>query len=225
MHVTFSDPETCYIQKEKDAMQKKQDALDLKRKKAEYKRNLLQAIVNGAMAVTMAAINTWPIPAIPMMALAGSTTAAQIAIMAANKPYASGGQLDGGQIVGNRHRDGGVKVLGGRAEVEGGEYITNRLTTSKNLDLLEFVNSKKKRIDISDMLEFYNSGRVKTSIQRVRSKFEDGGYIAPLPDSLDIKEQLQNIIINQDNRPIYVSVVDINNKQDDVRRVQTLAGL
>ena len=46
-----------------------------------------------------------------------------------------------------------------------------------------------------------------------------------LPNQLDIKEQLQNIVVNQDNRPIYVSVVDINNKQDDVRRVQTLAGL
>lgn len=213
------------LQQEEEANKKKQEQLDLKRKKAQYKRDLLQAIVNGAMAVTMAAINNWPIPAIPMMALAGATTAAQIAIMSANKPYATGGQLDGGQIVGNRHRDGGVKVLGGRAEVEGGEYITNRLTTAKNLDLLEYVNSKKKRIDISDMLEFYNGGRVKTSIQKVRTKFEDGGYIAPLPDTIDIKEQLQNIVVNQDNRPIYVSVVDINNKQADVRRVQTLAGL
>lgn len=213
------------LQKEKEKQQAKQDELDKKRKKAQYKRDLLQAIVNGAMAVTYAAINAWPIPAIPMMALAGAATAAQIAIMASNKPYANGGQLDGGQIVGKRHRDGGVKVLGGRAEVEGGEYITNRLTTAKNLDLLEYVNSKKKRIDISDMLEFYNGGRVKTSIQKVRTKFEDGGYIAPLPDTIDIKEQLQNIVVNQDNRPIYVSVVDINNKQADVRRVQTIAGL
>ena len=160
-----------------------------------------------------------------MGTLALALGAVQLALAKAAKPYAFGGQLDGGQIVGNRHRDGGVKVLGGRAEVEGGEYITNRLTTAKNLDLLEYVNSKKKRIDISDMLEFYNGGRVKTSIQKVRTKFEDGGYIAPLPDTIDIKEQLQNIVVNQDNRPIYVSVVDINNKQADVRRVQTLAGL
>lgn len=213
------------LQKEKEKQQAKQDELDKKRKKAQYKRDLLQAIVNGAMAVTYAAINAWPIPAIPMMALAGAATAAQLAIMASNKPYAKGGQLDGGQIVGNRHRDGGVKVLGGRAEVEGGEYITNRLTTAKNLDLLEYVNSKKKRIDISDMLEFYNSGKPRKTIQGVRTKFEDGGYIAPLPTELDIKDQLRDIYIMQDNRPVWVSVVDINNKQADVRRVQTLAGL
>ena len=109
--------------------------------------------------------------------------------------------------------------------MEGGEYITNRLTTAKNLDLLEYVNSKKKRIDISDMLEFYNGGRVKTSIQKVRTKFEDGGYIAPLPDTIDIKEQLQNIVVNQDKTPVVVQVVDILNKADNLRNVQVLAGL
>ena len=212
------------IQKQKEAMQKKQDALELKRKKAQYKRDMMQAIVNGAMAVTYAAINAWPVPAVPMMALAAATTAAQIAIMASNKPYAKGGQLDGGVAQGNRHRDGGIKVLGGRAEIEGGEFITNRQTTAKNVDLLEFINSKKKRIDINDLMEFYSTTPRK-SIKSVRSKFEDGGFIPSLPSSLDIRDQLQNVVINQDNRPIVVSVVDINNKQEDVRRVQALAGL
>lgn len=212
------------IQKQKEAMQKKQDALELKRKKAQYKRDMMQAIVNGAMAVTYAAINAWPVPAVPMMALAAATTAAQIAIMASNKPYAKGGQLDGGVAQGNRHRDGGIKVLGGRAEIEGGEFITNRQTTAKNVDLLEFINSKKKRIDINDLMEFYSTTPRK-SIKSVRSKFEDGGFIPSIPNSLDIRDQLQNVVINQDNRPIVVSVVDINNKQEDVRRVQALAGL
>ena len=212
------------IQKQKEAMQKKQDALELKRKKAQYKRDMMQAIVNGAMAITYAAINAWPVPAVPMMALAAATTAAQIAIMASNKPYAKGGQLDGGVAQGNRHRDGGIKVLGGRAEIEGGEFITNRQTTAKNVDLLEFINSKKKRIDINDLMEFYSTTPRK-SIKGVRSKFEDGGFIPSLPSSLDIRDQLQNVVINQDNRPIVVSVVDINNKQEDVRRVQALAGM
>ena len=160
-----------------------------------------------------------------MSILAASTPAAPLAIMASNKPYAKGGQLDGGVAVGNRHRDGGIKVLGGRAEIEGGEFITNRLTTEKNLDLLEFVNSKKKRIDVNDMLEFYSSGSVKKNIAKVKTKFEDGGYVPTLPNALDIRDQLQNVIINQDNRPVYVAVTDILNKADDVRNVQVLAGL
>ena len=214
------------IEHDKQVNEKKQEDLEKKKRQQEYKRNLMSILVSNAMAVANGLATQPFVPVgIAMGALAAALGAVQYALAAKQKPYATGGQLDGGQIVGNRHRDGGVKVLGGRAEVEGGEYITNRLTTAKNLDLLEYVNSKKKRIDISDMLEFYNGGRVKTSIQKVRTKFEDGGYIAPLPDTIDIKEQLQNIVVNQDNRPIYVSVVDINNKQADVRRVQTLAGL
>jgi len=216
------------LQKQEERNKKKQEDLEKKRKKAQYERDKLQAIVNGAMAVTYAAINTWPIPAIPMMALAASTTAAQLAIMAANKPYAKGGQLDGGVAVGNRHRDGGIKVLGGRAEIEGGEFITNRLTTEKNIDLLEFVNSKKKKIDVNDMLEFYSSGSVKKNIMKMspKAKFADGGYIPPtLSNNIDLDDRLMSAFENYSNRPVVVSVVDITNKQEDVRRVQTLAGL
>ena len=213
------------IQKQKEAMQKKQDELDKKRKKAQYKRDMMQAIVSGALAVVNGLATVPFLPTgVAMAALAAATTAAQIAIMASNKPYAKGGQLDGGVAQGNRHRDGGIKVLGGRAEIEGGEFITNRQTTAKNVDLLEFINSKKKRIDINDLMEFYSTTPRK-SIKSVRSKFEDGGFIPSLPSSLDIRDQLQNVVINQDNRPIVVSVVDINNKQEDVRRVQALAGM
>ena len=214
------------LQKQKEAAEKKQEKLDKERKKAEYKRNLMNILISTAMA-TANGLATQPfVPVgIAMGALATTLGMVQYALAAKQKPYAAGGQLDGGVAVGARHRDGGIKVLGGRAEIEGGEYITNRLTTAKNIDLLSYINSKKKKIDISDMIDFYNSGKVRTSIQRVRSKFEDGGYIPTLPASLDISDQLQNIVINQDNRPIVVSVVDINNKQEDVRRVQTLAGL
>lgn len=213
------------IEEDQQRQQKKQDDLDLKRKKAEYHRNLTQAIVNGAMAVTMAAINSWPIPAIPMMALAGATTAAQIAIMASNKPYAKGGQLDGGVAQGPRHRDGGIPVLGGRASIEGGEFITNRLSTEKNIDLLEFINSKKKKVDVSDLIDFYSSGNVKKNISGIRTKFEDGGYVQPLPNIDVFDDRLIQSFEAYSNRPVVVSVVDINNKQADVKRVQTLAGL
>lgn len=214
------------IQKEKDAAERKQDALDKKRRIAEYERNVRQAFISWHMAIANGLATQPFLPVgIAMGALATTLGAIQYALVKSQKPYATGGQLDGGVAVGNRHRDGGIKVLGGRAEIEGGEFITNRLTTSKNLDLLEYVNSKKKKIDISDMLEFYNGGKVRSSIKGVRSKFEDGGYLPTLPNNIDIREQLQDVIINQDNRPIYVSVVDINNKQEDVRRVQTLAGL
>lgn len=214
------------LEKEQEKLQAKQDALDKKRKEAEYKRNLLSIIVSTAMA-TANGLATQPfVPVgIAMGALATTLGMIQYALAAKAKPYAHGGQLDGGVAQGPRHSQGGIKVLGGRAEIEGGEFITNRRSTASNIDLLEFINSKKAKVDLGDLLEFYNGNTIKKNIRSVRTKFEDGGYMPTLPNQLDIKEQLQNIVVNQDNRPIYVSVVDINNKQDDVRRVQTLAGL
>lgn len=214
------------IEQEQERQQKKQDDLEKERKKAQYKRDKLQAIVNGAMAVTMAAINSWPIPAIPMMALAGATTAAQIAIMSANKPYAKGGQLDGGVAVGPRHRDGGIPVLGGRASIEGGEFITNRLSTANNIDLLEFINSKKKKVDVSDLIDFYSSGNIKRNISGIRTKFEDGGFVPTLPNSIDVFDnRLIQSFEAYSNRPIYVTVTDIENRMEQVKYVRTLAGL
>ena len=215
------------IAKEKEALAKKQEKLDKDRKKAEYKRNMLQAIVNGALAVTMAAVNAWPMPAIAMMAAAAAATAAQIAIMASNKPYAKGGQLDGGVAVGNRHRDGGIKVLGGRAEIEGGEFVTNRLTTEKNIDLLDYINSKKKRINLDDLMEFYSSGKVKRNISSIspKAKFADGGTIPTISNDYAFDDRLISAFEDYSNRPVVVSVVDINNRQSAVKNVQVLAGL
>ena len=215
------------IQKQKEAQQKKQDALDKKRKEAQYKRDMLQAVVNGAMAITMAAVNSWPIPAIPMMALAAATTAAQIAIMAANKPYAKGGQLDGGVAQGKRHSEGGIPVLGGRASIEGGEFITNRQTTAKNVDLLEYINAKHRKLNIDDFISFYSSGSVKKNITSMspRAKFADGGVIPTLNNEYQFDDRLLSAFEDYANRPYVVSVVDINSRQEAVKNVQVLAGL
>lgn len=214
-------------QKNKEQMQKKQDALDKKRRKAQWYQDLAQAVVNGALAVTMAAINTWPTPAIPMMALAGATTAAQLAVIAANHPFEKGGQLDGGVAQGPRHRDGGIPVLGGRASIEGGEFITNRKTTAKNVDLLDYINSKHKKLNLDDFIDFYSSGKVKKSISSMspRLKFADGGVIPSLRTDIDINDRLMTAFEDYSDRPVVVSVQDINSRQAAVRNVQVLAGL
>lgn len=212
------------LQKQKEANEKKQEELEKKRKQAEYKRNLLQILVSTAMA-TANGLATQPfVPVgIAMGALATTLGMVQYALAQKAKPYAKGGQLDGGVANGPRHRDGGIPVLGGKASIEGGEFITNRITTQFNAPLLEFINSRKKKVDISDLIEFYSSGAVKKNLNIIKAKFEDGGYIPPV--NPDIKDQLQNIVVNQDNRPIYVTVTDIENKMEDVRYVRTLAGL
>ena len=206
-------------------IEKEQEKLDAKKKKLEEDNNkrkksqaITTAVINAALAISSAAVNDWPIPAVPMMALAAAVGAAQVAAVKSAK-YA-----DGGVLQGKSHRQGGIKVLGGSAEVEGGEYITNKRTTAKNVDLLDYINSKKRRVDLSDLIEFY-ADKPK-SIRNISKKyFADGGQLPSLRNDININDRILTAMEQYNERPIYVEVTEIMNKADDVRRVQTLAGL
>lgn len=209
------------IQKQKEAAEKKQDELEKKRKQAQYKRDMLQAIVNGAMAVTYAAINAWPIPAVPMMALAAATTAAQVAIMANNKPYAKGGLLEG-----KSHAQGGIPIPGTGIEVEGKEYVIRKSSTAKNIDLLDYINKSERKLSLDDFIDFYG-GKVKRNVKSMSPgrKYADGGSLPTISNNYTFDDRLLSAFEDYSNRPVQVSVVDINNRQEAVRNVQVLAGI
>lgn len=216
------------IKKEQEQAKKKEEALEKKRREAEYKRNVMQAFVSWHLSIANGLATQPFLPVgIAMGALATTLGAVQYALVKSQKPYAKGGQLDGGVAQGKRHRDGGIPVLGGRASIEGGEFITNRQTTANNVDLLEFVNSKHRKLNIDDFIDFYSSGKAKKNIISMspRTKFADGGQIPTLDNTYSFDDRLLESFEKYSNRPVQVSVVDINNKQDDVKRVQALAGL
>lgn len=211
------------IEREREKAEEKKKKLEHDQAVAKKKMQLAQAAINMAMAISMAAVNSWPIPAIPMMALAAAAGAAQIAaIQSQNIPsYGSGGVIQG-----KSHREGGVKVLGGQAEVEGGEFITNKVTTSKNVDLLEYINTKRRKINLEDLIDFYGgNSQVKKSITTVRTKFADGGTIPTLRNDINLSDRLLTAFEDYSNRPQVVSVVEIVDKMQTVREVQTMAGL
>ena len=210
------------IQKEKEANERKQDELEKKRKKQQYQRDMMQAVVNGAMAVTYALVNKWPIPALPMAALAASTAAAQIGIMAANKPYAKGGLLEGPS-----HAQGGIPVGNTGIEVEGKEYVIRKSSTAPNIEILDYINKSQRKLDLDDFIEFYSSGKMRKTITQIspKSRFADGGTIPTLSNSIDINDRLLDAFEDYSNRPVYVSVQDINSRQKAVKDVQVLAGL
>ena len=210
------------IEKEREKAEERKKKLEHDQAVAKKKMDLAQAYINAAMAVSMAAVNHWPIPAIPMMSLAAAAGAAQIAAVASQNIPSYG---DGGVIQGKSHAQGGVKVLGGRAEVEGGEFITNKVTTEKNVELLDFVNSKRKKLNLSDFIEFYGGGSVKKNINNVKTKFADGGIIPTLRSDITFNDRLLQSFEDYSNRPVTVSVVEINDKQAAVRNVQVLSGL
>ena len=209
------------LEKEEQKLQDKQDKLDEKRKKQEYKRNIAQAIVNGAMAVTYAGLNTWPIPAVPMMKAAAAMAAAQLALVLANKPYAKGGLLEGPS-----HKQGGIPVGNTGIEVEGKEYVIRKKSTAQNIDLLDYINKSERKLDLSDFIDFYSS-KVKKNISSSspRAKYADGGTIPMLNNDYNFDDRLLSAFEDYSNRPVYVSVVDINRRQTAVKNVQVLSGL
>lgn len=211
------------IEKEQEKAEQKKRKLEHDQAVAQKKMSMAQAAINAAMAITFAAKNDWPMPAIPMIALATAVGAAQLAAIASQKIPEYG---DGGVIVGKSHKEGGVPVLGGRAEVEGNEFITNKKTTAQNTDLLYYINSKKRKLDLSDFIDFYGgNGAVRKNIQTVRTKFADGGQIPLLRNDIDVNSSLLQAMENYSNRPQVVQVVDIVNKMDSYRNTQVLAGL
>ena len=207
------------IENEKKKEGDKKEKLELQQRKKEKERAVISAIISTALA-TANGLATQPfVPVgIAMGALAGTLGAVQIALIKSQK-YANGGVIQG-----KPHSQGGVKVLGGRAEVEGGEFITNKQSTSANLDILEFINSKKRRVDLNDLVTFYSSRKALPK-PMAKTKFANGGEIPSLRTDLDINDKLITMFEEFGRRPSVVSVVDIIKAQDKVNKVRTLAGV
>ena len=209
------------IQAQKEANQRKLDALDKKRKQEQKKQAIVSATISAALATANGLATSPFIPVgVAMGALAASLGAAQVAIIA-NQKYAKGGLLEGPD-----HAHGGIKVGNTGIEVEGGEYVTRRVTTEKNLELLEFINKKKRKLTLEDFVDFYS--RRQSPARTVKEKYfmASGGQVPELDDNFDVKTVIRQVRAqNEDNRPVVVSVVDINQAQDRVRRVQTMAGI
>ena len=207
------------IQKQKEANEKKQDALDKKRKEAQRKQDITSAIISTALA-TANGLATKPfVPVgIAMGSLAAALGAAQVAIIS-SKHYAKGGLLEGPS-----HSQGGIPVGNTGIEVEGKEYIVNKRSTAKNFGLIEYINRSDKKLDMGDLMEYFNS-TASRSVRGFKAKFADGGELPTLNDNVEVADQSQTVIFNQDDRPVWVSVKDINDAQARVRNVQVLAGM
>lgn len=215
------------IEKDKEKAEQKKKKLEHDQAVAKKKMDLAQAFINAAMAISMAAVNKWPVPAIPMMAMAAAVGAAQIAaVQSQNIPsYGSGGLLEG-----KSHKEGGIKASVGRTpiELEGQEYVIRKKSTVTNLPVLDFINRSERKLNINDFIDFYSSGKVKKSIVSAspRTKFESGGQVIPtLRTDIDINDRLIQTMEDYSNRPVYVAVTEIENAQANVRNVRVLSGL
>ena len=206
-------------QRKQDANEKKQDALDKKRKEQQKRLSIVQATINTYTAVNNAlAVQPWFV-GLALSSVALAMGLANVAAISKQK-YANGGLL-----YGRRHSEGGIPVGNTGIEVEGGEYVINRKSTEMNAPLIDYINSSKRTLTKKDLVDFYDDGKGNGFVNSpVRKMYAEGGELSNSLNDLDIRS-LINAPIAQDNRPIVVSVVDINNAQDNLREVQTLAGL
>lgn len=205
-------------EKQKEKLEKRQEALEKKRKEQEKKSKVQQAIINTYMAVSNAlAVQPW------FVGLALSAVALGLGLKNVMAIKSTPVYEDGGVIQGARHSQGGVKVLGGQVEVEGGEFITNRKSTAANLPLLHYINDKKKAVTAEDLLEFFNSGTPRMR-SRATSKFASGGQL-PTTNGAEVTRVVNVADIAEDNTTYVVSVVDIINATDNLKKVQALSGL
>ena len=204
------------IQKEQEANEKRLEEIEYQRSILQWQQSLNQALISNSLAI-MNALATSPfVPTgLAMAALATTAGGVQIALIKKQKPkkYSEGGLLEG-----KSHAQGGIKV-GNNVELEGHEYVTNKITTMRNIELLEFINSKKKRIDLNDLIEFYNDKNNNRKVN-LTGKFENGGQLP----TIDISPNNNTIVVKDDSQYV-VQVVDIIKETDKVKRVQALAGL
>lgn len=114
---------------------KRVEALERKAFKRNKAFNLASATIETALAVTRA-LSQPPGPpvTIPASVAAGAIGAIEVAAIASQK-FAKGGIIQG-----DSHANGGVPIMGGRAEVEGGEIILTK-GVAQNPSLLAAANS------------------------------------------------------------------------------------
>lgn len=206
------------IERKKQQNEKKQEALDKKRQREQKKAAKAQAIISGALTIANALATTPFIPVgIAMGALATGLVAVQIAKINSTQ-YADGGLLNG-----KSHSQGGIPVGNTGIEVEGNEYVVNKKSTQANLPLIDYINSNRRKLTRDDLINFFDNGKQGLINKGIRTKFAEGGQL-PEVGEIDVKS-LINYEPEQDNRPIQVQVVDIINATDNVRQVQTMAGL
>lgn len=215
------------IEAEKQKAEDKKKDLENEQARKKKKADEIQAYINALMAVSMAMVNTWPIPAIPMVAMATAMGAAQVAAIK-SQPTPTYGQ--GGKIEGEPHSRGGVKALvRGQypVELEGQEYIIRKTTATKNVELLEYVNKSQRKLSLEDFIEFYST-KAKASVKASspKAKYAQGGSVIPLlRNDVDLGNRLIEAFEDYAERPSVVQVVDILDGTQRVNNVRVMAGL
>lgn len=213
-------------EKEKEEIEKK----IARKKKQQAKIDKVQEIAKATADQSAAIIKAWGAGPILGPIMAGITAAATAIQLA--KLIKSWDKLeDGGLLNGKRHTQGGMRIEGTNIEVEGDEFVVNRISTRKNLGLIDYINRNRKELTPQDLDNYFvKSGKSPQSSPTLATQrmYEEGGRLTNLdvintaaaPDNDKILEAIAQINF----KPV-VSVVDIANVQQSITDVKDIAGL
>lgn len=223
------------LQKQKEREEALIKKKEKQQRKIELGQKLIESIVNTAVGVT-AALKYGPILGPIFAAIIGAMGALQTGIIIKQMSKLE----KGGLLKGKSHKQGGMRVEGTNIEVEGGEYVVNKKSTKKYINLIEAINEdnpvKVRRLSNryenggvmgkpTTIINNYNHAPLVSSSIR---KFADGGQlnygqsVAAIEQNTGasrITEAIQNMNFN----PV-VSVVDIQKKTNSLTKVKDLAG-
>ena len=213
------------LAKEKEKREAEMRKIENKQRKNELKAQLAQTIVNTAQAVSKTYANYgWPLGGIFGAIIAALGLAQVNTISNQMSKFANGGVLpskyaNGGVIDGKSHAQGGVKVFGGRVELEGNEMIVNKKDTSRYLDVLQKIN----RNDPSVRYLQGNHGNVNDAMKK---KFADGGTLnyQSMNDAVQAADMVSAIRTAVEGIHPQVAVVDIAKGMRNVTQVRELSG-
>ena len=211
------------LAKEKEKREKEVAKIEKKQKKTQLAQNLITGIAQTALGVTQALASSPPPVSFIMAALVGAMGAIQTGIIAAQMAKLE----KGGLLSGKRHSEGGIPVGNTGIEVEGGEYVVNRVSTQKNLGLIEYINTSRKEVQVNDVVSFFNGkGSTITPAPTFKFQYETGGQLTNI-DTVTAATSTDNRILDALNSIDFkpsVSVKEIQDVQSRMTSVRELAG-
>jgi hypothetical protein len=223
--------------KEEDAIIKQETAnknkLDAEKKKKEQEKRKLEkiqrkidlgmqitsGIANVAEGVTKA-LAKGPIIGQILAAIQAAQGAIQVGIMTAQLAKLE----KGGLLRGKRHSQGGMRIEGTNMEVEGGEFVINRVSTDKNLGLVKYINEQRRELKPNDLNAFFSrsSQGLEPSFKRM---FTDGGQLPVIEPTNNIDNESLIQAIKSIKIESKVAVTDIHKVEDNMTSVSGWSGV
>lgn len=191
------------LAEEKERVEKNLQKKEKQQRKLALAGNLADSLANTALGITKTLGQFgWPLGGI-FAAVLAAMGAAQSAIIAKQmSKLANGGLIEGGKS----HDAGGMRIEGTNIEVEGGEFVTNKKSTSKYSNVLKAINS-----DLPSVNNLSNAYNPNFSSMDATLQSNDG--------FAELRKEIRNI-----NFSPVVAVRDIVRGEKNYVRVRELAG-